>query len=107
VHQHELAHNRQSNSAATRRAIRVTRDTGKDVAADEPLTLAVAAYSAGRAAWAAVENEPAVAATELPLLVRDAVAAWLSQRGRISAADFAGRWQLPAEGPGCRTVAER
>lgn len=87
--------------------VRVTRDTGKGVAADEPLTLAVASYSAGRAAWAAVENEPAVTATELPVLVRDAVAAWLSQRGRIAAADFAGRWQLPAEGPGCRAAAER
>jgi 5'-nucleotidase len=82
--------------------VRVTRDTGVAIAADEPLTLAVAAYSAGRAAWAAVENEPAVTATELPLLVRDAVAAWLLRRGSIEAADFGGRWQLPPEGPSCR-----
>ena len=81
--------------------VRVTRDTGAAIAADEPLTLAVASYSAGRAAWAAVENEAAVTATELPLLVRDAVAAWLLQRGRVGAADFAGRWQLPLEGASC------
>jgi len=82
--------------------VAVTRDTGERIAPDERLTLAVASYSAGRAAWAAVENEPAVTTTELPLLVRDAVAAWLWQHGRIRAADFAGRWQLPAEGPSCR-----
>jgi 5'-nucleotidase len=82
--------------------VRVTRDTGERVAADERLTLAVASYSAGRAAWAAVASEPDVTAAELPLLVRDAVAAWLWQRGRIDSADFTGRWNLPPEGPSCR-----
>jgi 5'-nucleotidase len=86
--------------------VRVTRDTGAAIAADERLTLAVASYSAGRAAWAAVANEPEVAARELPLLVRDAVAAWLTQRARIGAADFAGRWRLPAEGASCRAAAQ-
>jgi 5'-nucleotidase len=84
----------------------ITRDTGEPVAPSERLTLAVASYSAGRAAWAAVENEAAVTATELPLLVRDAVAAWLWQRGRIGAADFAGRWQLPPEGPSCQAAVQ-
>ena len=76
--------------------VQVTRDSGIDIAADETLTLAVASYSAGRAAWAAVDGEPAVSADELPLLVRDAVAAWLLERGgHLGAADFAERWQLP------------
>jgi hypothetical protein len=72
--------------------------------ADE-LVVAVTSYAAGRAAWAAVEGEP-IEAEELPLLVRDVVAAWLVQRGGIiDAADFLDpaqpRWQLPAEGPSC------
>jgi len=81
--------------------VRVTRDTGAAIAPDETLTMAVASYSAGRAAWAAVEGEAAVTATELPLLVRDAVGVWLMERDSISAADFAGRWQLPPQGPAC------
>jgi 5'-nucleotidase len=81
--------------------VRVRRDTGKPIAADEPIILAVASYSAGRAAWAAVEGEASVAAAELPLLVRDAVAAWLLDRGRLDPSGFAGRWQLPAQGSGC------
>jgi 2',3'-cyclic-nucleotide 2'-phosphodiesterase (5'-nucleotidase family) len=84
--------------------VRVARDTGQPLAATEPLTLAVAAYSAGRAAWAAVENEPAVKAVELPLLVRDAVAAWLLDRGPLSASSFAGRWQVPPPAPSCQTA---
>ncbi len=82
--------------------VHVLRDSGVEVAADETLTLAVASYSAGRAAWAAVDGEPTVAAHELPVLVRDAVAAWLVGRGgHIGSADFVGRWQLPAAGPAC------
>lgn len=80
---------------------RITRDTGADIAADEPLTLAVASYSAGRAAWAGVAHEAAVTAAELPLLVRDAVAAWLLDRGQLSASSFTGRWRLPSEGASC------
>jgi 5'-nucleotidase len=76
--------------------VRVARDSGAAIGASDTLVVAVASYSAGRAAWASVDGAPAVTATELPLLVRDAVAAWLLNRGRIVAADFAGRWQLPA-----------
>jgi 5'-nucleotidase len=82
-------------------AVRVSRDTGAAIEPGEALTLAVASYSAGRAAWAAVDGEAAVTATELPLLVRDAVAAWLMDRGRIAPENFAGRWQLPPQGPAC------
>jgi 5'-nucleotidase len=82
-------------------AVRVTRDTGARIAPDEALTMAVASYSAGRAAWAAVDGEADVTATELPLLVRDAVAAWLLDRGTVALEDFAQRWQLPAQGPSC------
>jgi 5'-nucleotidase len=81
--------------------LHIARDTGAAIMADEPLVLAVASYSAGRAAWAAVENEAAVAATELPVLVRDAVAAWLLDRGQLSAAAFEGRWRLPPDGASC------
>ena len=86
--------------------VHVVRDNGAGIAADEPLTLAVAAYSAGRAAWASVENDGAVTAVELPLLVRDVVASWLLQRGPIRAVDFAGRWKLPPQGPSCAAVLE-
>ena len=75
-----------------------------ELLASEPelgIVVAVASYSAGRAAWATVDGEPTVTATELPLLVRDAVAAWLLNRGHVVAADFAGRWQLPAQGVSC------
>lgn len=82
--------------------VHVMRDSGIEVAADETLTLAVASYSAGRAAWAAVDGEATIAPHELPVLVRDAVAAWLVARGgHIKTADFVGRWQLPPQGPGC------
>jgi 5'-nucleotidase len=82
--------------------VRVTRDSGAPIADEEMLTLAVAAYSAGRAAWAIVDGEPAVEAHELPVLVRDAVAAWLLGRGHVvGAADFGQRWRLPPQGPGC------
>jgi 5'-nucleotidase len=81
--------------------VHVTRDTGAAIASDEPLVLAVASYSAGRSAWATVEHEAAVTAVELPVLVRDAVAAWLLDRGRLSASDYAGRWQLPLDASSC------
>jgi 5'-nucleotidase len=69
--------------------LRVQRDSGAEVLPTERLIVAAASYSAGRAAWALVENEPAVEAHELPLLVRDAVAAWLLEHGgHIDAADF-------------------
>jgi hypothetical protein len=72
----------------------------------ERLVVAAASFSAGRAAWASVGDERAVEARELPLLVRDAVAAWLLERGgRIDAADFVDperpRWQLKTADPLC------
>lgn len=81
-------------------------DSGAAVAAAEKLVVAAASFSAGRAAWAALEHELAVAPRELPLLVRDAAMAWLLARGgRVSAADFVDsahpRWRVPAQGPGC------
>ena len=51
----------------------------------------------------ALEGEPVIANVELPVLVRDAVAAWLhAHGGHIAAADFvaAPRWVLPAAGCG-------
>jgi 5'-nucleotidase len=86
--------------------LRLQRDSGAEVLPTERLVVAAASYSAGRAAWAAVENEPAVEARELPLLVRDAVAAWLLERGgHIGAADFVDpsrpRWRLLAADPLC------
>jgi len=86
--------------------LRLQRDSGAEVLPTESLVLAAASYSAGRAAWAAVENEPAVEARELPLLVRDAVAAWLLEHGgHIGAADFVDparpRWRLLTADPLC------
>jgi len=81
--------------------VHVTHDSGAAIEPGETLVVAVASYSAGRAAWAVVEGEPAaVTATELPLLVRDAVAAWLLNRGHVGAAELEGRWQLPGD-PSC------
>jgi 5'-nucleotidase len=85
--------------------VQITRDSGAAIEPGETLVVAVASYSAGRAAWATVDGEPTVTATELPLLVRDAVAAWLLNRGHIGAAAFAGRWQLPAQGVSCALAA--
>jgi 5'-nucleotidase len=86
--------------------LRLKRDSGAEVLPAERLVVAAASYSAGRAAWAVVENEPAVEARELPLLVRDVVAAWLLERGgHIGAADFVDperpRWRLIAGAPLC------
>jgi 5'-nucleotidase len=79
------------------------RESGALIEPDERLVVAAASYSAGSAVWASIA--PAVEARELPLLVRDAVAAWLLERERVSAAELFDaarpRWQLPAQGPGC------
>jgi len=41
-------------------------------------------------------------AAEMPVLVRDAVAGWLLERGgHITPANFLGRWQLPPAEAGC------
>jgi 5'-nucleotidase len=86
--------------------LRLQRDSGAEVLPTDKVVVAAASYSAGRAAWAAVENEPAVEVRELPLLVRDAVAAWLLERGgHIAAADFVDparpRWRLLTADPLC------
>jgi 5'-nucleotidase len=86
----------------------LARDSGAAIEPTEKLVVAAASFSAGRAAWAAIEAELAVAAREVPLLVRDAVAAWLLRRGgHVSAADFVNstrpRWRLPPQGPTCES----
>jgi 5'-nucleotidase len=86
--------------------LRLTRDSGVEVAPTERLVVAAASFSAGRAAWATVGDERAVEARELPLLVRDAVAGWLLERGgHIGAADFVDperpRWQIKTTDPLC------
>lgn len=88
----------------------LARDSGVAINPTQTLVVAAASFSAGRAAWAAIEPELTVAARELPLLVRDAVAAFLLARGgRLSAADFLDparpRWRLPAQGPDCAATA--
>jgi 5'-nucleotidase len=86
--------------------LRLTRDSGAEVLPTERLVVAAASFSAGRAAWATVGDERSVEAHELPLLVRDAVAAWLLERGgHIDAADFVDperpRWQIKTIDPLC------
>jgi len=86
--------------------LRLTRESGSELKPTDKLIVAAASYSAGRAAWATVEGEAEVVVTELPLLVRDVVAAWLVGRGgHIGANDFIDpkrpRWELPAQGPVC------
>jgi hypothetical protein len=81
--------------------VRLLNESGDAVAPGEPLVVAMASNTVGRFAATALPGEPEIAAAELPVLVRDAVAGWLLQRGTIRAADFAGRWQLPPESPSC------
>jgi 5'-nucleotidase len=88
------------NGAQT--TVLVTRESGKRVAPDEPLVVAVASNTVGRFAATALAGEPEVAAVELPILVRDAVAGWLLKRdGPLAPQDFAGRWQVPTPGGSC------
>jgi 5'-nucleotidase len=75
---------------------RLVRESGAVVAGDEPLVVALAANTVGRFAATARAGEPEIASAELPVLVRDAFAGWLLERGgHIAPADFAGRWRLP------------
>jgi 5'-nucleotidase len=81
----------------------VTRASGGAVQPDEPLVVAMASNTVGRFAATALDGEPEIAAVELPVLVRDAVAGWLHERGgHIDADDFVAepQWQLPAAGCG-------
>jgi 5'-nucleotidase len=88
----------------------LARESGAAVAPAEKLVVAAASFSAGRAAWAALEPELPVPPRELPLLVRDAATAFLIERGgHVSAADFVDaarpRWRLPPQGPACAVTA--
>jgi 5'-nucleotidase len=83
--------------------VTVTHTTGAKVQPDEPLVVAMASNTVGRFAATALDGEAEIAATELPVLVRDAVAGWLLEHGgHIRADDFVAepRWQLPAGGCG-------
>ncbi len=87
-------------------AVRLVRESGREVEPDEPLIVAMASNTVGRFAATALAGEPEIAAAELPVLVRDAVAGWLLERGgRLAPADFAGRWKLPPQGASCGTSA--
>jgi 2',3'-cyclic-nucleotide 2'-phosphodiesterase (5'-nucleotidase family) len=91
---------------AGRPQVRLRRSSGGDVSPVDRLVVAATSYSAGRAAWSAVDGEPGVEAAEQPLLVRDVVAAWLVRRGgRVSAGTFMDetrpRWSLPPGGLSC------
>ena len=86
--------------------VRLLHESGDAVAPGEPLVVAMASNTVGRFAATALPGEPEILAAELPVLVRDAVAGWLLQRGTIRAADFAGRWQLPPESPSCEDDAQ-
>jgi 5'-nucleotidase len=82
--------------------VRVTHDRKGALAPDEPLVLAMASTTVGRFTATALPGEREIAAAELPVLVRDAVASWLVARGgRVAAGDFTGRWQLPPQGTSC------
>jgi 2',3'-cyclic-nucleotide 2'-phosphodiesterase (5'-nucleotidase family) len=80
----------------------LTYESGIRAEPHEALTVAMASNTVGRFAATALPGEPEIAAAEVPILVRDAVAGWLlEQNGPIAPAAFAGRWQLPPEGAGC------
>ncbi len=86
--------------------VRLTRSSGQDIEAGEPLVVAMASNTVGRFTATALDGEPAIAAAEVPVLVRDAAAGWLLEHGgRIDAADFVAKphWQLPAAGCGVET----
>ena len=88
----------------TQPRVRLTHASGADVKPDERLVVAMASNTVGRFAATALDGEPEIAATEIPVLVRDAVAGWLLEHGgHIDADDFAAqpRWQLPTAGPAC------
>jgi hypothetical protein len=78
----------------------LTDGSGRDIEPDRRLVVAMASNTVGRFAATALDGEPPVAAVELPVLVRDAVAGWLlAARGHIDADDFVAepRWQMPSD----------
>ena len=89
----------------TEAVARLSRKSGDAVDADEPLVVAIASNTVGRFAATALPGEPEITAAELPVLVRDAVAGWLLERGGpLAPADFLGSWRLPHAGAGCGTL---
>ncbi|HET7608893.1 MAG TPA: 5'-nucleotidase C-terminal domain-containing protein [Gammaproteobacteria bacterium] len=82
--------------------VRLTRRMGGVVGADDPLVLAMASNTVGRFAATALPGEPEIVTAELPILVRDAFADWLLERGgHLAPAEVAGRWHLPPQGIRC------
>ncbi len=83
--------------------VRLARESGIAVQPSDTLVVAMASNTVGRFTATAVEGEAAIVSVELPVLVRDAVAAWLhAHGGHIDAGDFVAqpRWDLPVAGCG-------
>ena len=60
----------------------------------------MASNTVGRFAATALDGEPEIAAAELPVLVRDAVAGWLLERGgHLDAGRLCGALAAAAAGP--------
>ena len=76
--------------------------SGDNIAPDAKLVVALASNTVGRFAASAQPGEPEIESTELPLLVRDAAASWLFERGRIHADQLLRepRWLLASMGCG-------
>ena len=83
--------------------VRLTHESGAALKPNEELVVAMASNTVGRFTATALAGEPAIATVELPVLVRDALAAWLhAHGGHLDAADFGAqpRWELPVTGCG-------
>ena len=88
--------------AGAQTEVRLVHESGAAIDLDEPLVVALASNTVGRFAATALPGETEIAAAELPLLVRDAVADWLRERGgQLAPAEFSGRWQLPKADASC------
>ena len=92
--------------AGAQNEVRLVHESGDTVDPGEPLVVAVASNTVGRFAATALPGEPEIAAVELPVLVRDAVAAWLLARGHVAPTDFAGRWRLTPTETGCPSAGQ-
>jgi 5'-nucleotidase len=83
--------------------VRLAHESGAAVKPNEQLVVAMASNTVGRFTATALEGEPPIATAELPVLVRDALAAWLhAHGGHLTPSDFVSepRWVLPAAGCG-------
>jgi 5'-nucleotidase len=67
--------------AGAQSEVRLVHESGDAVDPGEPLVVAMASNTVGRFAATALPGEPEIAAAELPVLARDAVAGWLLDRG--------------------------